>query len=271
MSPMALLINRLAVIAAIVIMPSYADAAVLILEGAPSPAASAPQMAPAPESAVPRQEPPAAAPPLPSTSTAPSESGIPGAVPAPQPPTQPPTPTTAVAPSPPRVPTDLRTAKVANPAELSLEMIPGQTVSVGSRVSFRITSKKAGYLVLVDVDATGHLSQIYPNTAAVVRTSRTNGNYIKPGGSLNVPVPTDPYGSVQYVVTPPTGEAMIVAILSAVPVQILDLPDVTPDFKDRSEILPYLSKWMNELRIPDNGTELREAKWSLNAKSYIIQ
>ena len=150
-------------------------------------------------------------------------------------------------------------------------MMPGQTVTIGSRVSFRVTSKKAGYLVLVDVDATGHLTQIYPYTASLMKTSRANGNYIKPGGTLTIPLATDPYAGIQYVVSPPNGQAMIVAVLSAQPVQILDLPDVPQDIKDRSEILPYLSKWMNELRIPDGESQLREAKWSLNAKSYTIQ
>jgi hypothetical protein len=150
-------------------------------------------------------------------------------------------------------------------------MMPGQTVSVGSRVSFRITSKKAGYLVLVDVDATGHLTQIYPIPASLVRTTRANGNYIKPGGTLTIPLATDPYAGIQYVVSPPNGQAMIVAILSAQPVQILDLPDVPPDVKDKSEMLVFLAKWTNELRIPDDTSQLREARWSFNAKSYTIQ
>jgi hypothetical protein len=174
-------------------------------------------------------------------------------------------------PSAPVAPASLGTAKVANAAEVSLEMMPGQTLSVGSRVSFRVTSRKAGYLVLVDMDATGHLTQIYPNPASLTRTSRPNGNYVKPGSSFTVPLATDPYAGVRYVVSPPNGQAMIIAILSAQPVQILDLPDMPATMNDTSEMLAYLSKWMNELRIPDEASKLREAKWSLNAKSYTIQ
>jgi hypothetical protein len=72
-------------------------------------------------------------------------------------------------------------------------------------------------------------------------------------------------------VSPPNGEAMIVAILSAQPVQILDLPDVPPDIKDRAGMLAFLSRWTGELRIPDDSSRLREAKWSFNAKPYTIQ
>src|SRR5262249_12434686 len=42
---------------------------------------------------------------------------------------------------------------VANPADLSIEMLPETTVVVGSRVSFRISAKKPGFLILVDIDS----------------------------------------------------------------------------------------------------------------------
>jgi len=273
MSPIVTFLTRLSVCAVTFAFAQHAFAAVLILEGTAQPSSAAPPLTSTPVPA-PRDEPPAVAP---SGSTAPGESGIlspatspataaPAPVAAPSAP-----PVVATAPSAPAAPIDLGAAKVSNAAEVSLEMMPGQTVSVGSRVSFRVTSKKAGYLVLVDVDAIGHLTQIYPNTASLVRTNRPNGNYIKPGGALTIPLATDPYAGIQYVVSPPNGQAMIVAILSAQPVQILDLPDVPPDIKDKSEMLAYLSKWMNELRIPDGTSQLREAKWSFNAKSYTIQ
>jgi hypothetical protein len=243
------------------ILAQQAFAAVLILEGAPSPSAALP-----PATSAPAQDVPPA--PAQSRPSPPTENGI--LTPATAPPAAAP-PAAVTAPSSP-APVDLGTVKVANSAEVSVEMMPGQTVSVGSRVSFRVTSKKAGYLVLVDMDAAGRLTQIYPNTASLVRTSRPNGNYIKPGGTLTIPLATDPYaGAVQYVVTPPNGQAMIVAILSAQPVQILDLPDVPPDINGQSGMLAFLSKWTSELRIPDNSSQLREARWSFNAKSYTIQ
>jgi hypothetical protein len=77
---------------------------------------------------------------------------------------------------------------------------------------------------------------------------------------------------VRYVVSPPNGQAMIVGILSASPVQILDLPDVPAAILDRPNlVMSYLWKRTNELRIPDDSNQLHEAKWSFNAKSYTIQ
>jgi hypothetical protein len=167
---------------------------------------------------------------------------------------------------------DLTGAGPSNQAELSVEMLPGRTVTIGSLVSFKVTSKKPGYVVLMDVDAAGHLTQIYPNTASLLRASRSNGNYVKPGSSLIIPLATDPYAGVRYVVSPPNGQAMIVGILSASPVQILDLPDIPAEILGKPEmVLTYLSKRTSELRIPDQHDQMREAKWSFDARPYTIQ
>jgi Domain of unknown function (DUF4384) len=176
------------------------------------------------------------------------------------------------APDLPRKANDHGPIKIANSAELSVEMTPGETVSIGSRVSFRITSKKAGYIVLVDVDAAGKLRQIYPNTVALVRDPRPNANYIKPGVPLLIPSPAETIGGVIYVVSPPAGNAMVIAIWSEQPVQILDLPDVPAEVTSQTGALDFLTKWANELRIPDTkSNRLREAKWSFDAKFYAIQ
>ena len=162
--------------------------------------------------------------------------------------------------------------KIANSAELSVEMTPGDKVTIVSRVSFRITSKKPGYVVLIDVDAAGKLRQIYPNTVGLVRDPRPNANYIKPGVPLLVPSPAETLGGVIYLVSPPVGNAMVIAIWSEQPVQILDLPDVPAEVTSQIGALDYLTKWANELRIPDTkSNRLREAKWSFEAKFYAIQ
>jgi hypothetical protein len=161
---------------------------------------------------------------------------------------------------------------LANPAEISVEMLPSQSVSIGSRVSFRIRSKRAGYVVLVDIDADGKLRQIFPNIASLTRNARPNSNYIKQGIPLLVPSSADVLGGVAYVVSPPTGNAMVVAIWSEQPVQILDLPDVPRELSNQAEALDYLTKWASGLRIPDNRTNLlHEAKWSFDAKFYAVQ
>jgi hypothetical protein len=161
--------------------------------------------------------------------------------------------------------------KIANTAELSVEMLPGKSVSIGSQVSFRIKSKKAGYVVLIDIDANGKLTQIFPTVASLTRNFRPNANYIKPGAPLLVPNLANAEG-MAYVVSPPAGNAMVVAMWSEQAVQILDLPDIPPEMAGQDAALNYLAKWASQLRIPESTTNrLREAKWSFDAKTYSIQ
>lgn len=165
-------------------------------------------------------------------------------------------------------------AKSANSAELSLELLPGLDVAVGAKVSFRVTAKKSGYLILVDVDAEGKLSQIYPvpNNLVGGRPARPNANYIAAGKSLQIPSSGDHFAGVEYVAAPPSGIAMIVAILSDRPVQILDLPDVPAALTGQAEALAFLAKFAKELRIPQgDGGRLQEARWSFDAKFYAIR
>jgi hypothetical protein len=261
------LLKRLAICAAMTVVAPHTFAAVVVLEGAAPPSSASSSVVSEPERVLPENE---TSRPTQSTApaaSAPSDSGILHSAPdlaVSQP-------AISIAPSSTVAPIDLGAVKVANPSEVTVEMMPSQTVSVGSRVSFRVASKKAGYLVLIDVDTTGHLTQIYPNTKSLMRTTKPNGNYIKPSGTLTIPTATDPYGGVEYVVSPPNGQAMIVAVLSAEPVQLLDLPDVPPEVKGSGDTLAYLAKWVSQLRIPDEATsQLRESRWSFNAAPYSI-
>ncbi len=60
----------------------------------------------------------------------------------------------------------------------------------------------------------------------------------------------------EYVMTPPRGEAAVVAILSDRRVQILDLPDNAQKQRTEAETISYLAEWTGKLRVPD--PELRQ-------------
>jgi len=46
---------------------------------------------------------------------------------------------------------DASPSSIPNPANVSLQMNPGQSVSVGTKIWFRVTTRKPGYLLLVDI------------------------------------------------------------------------------------------------------------------------
>jgi hypothetical protein len=242
--------------------PSFpsTSAAVPGVPAAPAPSAtltpSAPVLAPAPET------------PNPSIAAPAPFTPLPGVVALPTRPTD----------NPPLSGADLeglsKGIKVANPAELSVEILPGPDISLGSKVSFRIATKKPGYLILVDVDAAGKLTQIYPNPMSLMgKGERDSANFIRPGKPIQVPNPSDVLSGFEFVASPPLGTAMVVALLSDRPVQMIDLPDVPSSLLGRASAADHLSKLTNELRIPDpNRTgAFQEAHWSFDAKFYAIR
>ena len=161
--------------------------------------------------------------------------------------------------------------KAENAAGLSIDILPGQDLKAGSRIAFRIATKRPGYLMLVDVDPTGKLTQIYPNQAALL-TVRKASNLIRPGKAVSVPDAKDPLAGFEFVATPPEGVAMVVAILSDKPVQLIDLPDVPTELAGQQSALKYLTDFAKTLKIAGaDGGSFEDTTWSFDAKLYVIR
>jgi hypothetical protein len=164
--------------------------------------------------------------------------------------------------------------KVPNPAGLAMQILPSQEIAAGSEVSFQVTSKKSGYLILVDVEATGKLVQIYPNPMSLkMPGGQEKSNFLRPGKPLRIPDRNNVYGGFNFIASPPRGTAMVVAILSDRPVQMVDLPDVPLSLLGSAGAIDYLTKMAGELRIPDpsRSDRLEEPHWSFDAKFYAIR
>jgi hypothetical protein len=150
--------------------------------------------------------------------------------------------------------------------------LPGQTVSVGGKVRFAVTARKPGYLLLVDVDAEGRMSQIFPTAELLAQSDGRDINLVRAGVEFVVPTPAARQRGFEYVVSPPTGSATMIAILSERRVQLLDLPDLPRRMQSQADALSYLSAWTSELRVPDSGSgKLMTNNWSFDIKSYSIK
>lgn len=159
-----------------------------------------------------------------------------------------------------------------NTASMSLEILPGPTVKIGGKVSFGVTARKSGYLMLVDVDAEGRMSQIFPTAELLAQSVERDINLVKPGVQFVVPTPAAQQRGFEYVVAPPAGSAVIVAILSERRVQLLDLPDIPRKLEGPADTLSYLSAWTSQLRVPDSGSgKMVPNSWSFDIKSYFIK
>lgn len=163
-------------------------------------------------------------------------------------------------------------ARIPNAASVSLHMSPDGPLAVGTRVSFRVTTRKPGYLLLVDVDADGRMTQIFPSPEMIAQSPEAASNFVRPGEELLVPNTAARKRGFDYVVSPPAGPAAIVAILSDHRVQILDLPDDVQRQRGQRDTISYLAGWTNELRVPEPGSgKLQSSSWSFDIKRYEIK
>jgi len=167
-----------------------------------------------------------------------------------------------------------KSVKLTNPADLAVEISPGPDIALGARVSFRITTKKAGYLILIDVDPNGKLTQIYPNPMSpTAKADRASANLIRPGAPFQLPNLKDGQSQFEFIASPPFGTALVVALLSDRPVQMIDLPDVPAGLLASAAGAEFLATAANELRIADprNGSAFLQPRWSFDAKFYAIR
>ena len=178
-------------------------------------------------------------------------------------------------PAPPDLAKLTSSIKIPNSAGLSMQILPGADIAAGSPVSFAVSSKKPGYLIVLDVDAAGKIVQIFPNPMALLvpKGVRENANYLRAGKQMQIPDRDNPYAGFEFVASPPRGTAMVVALLSDRPVQLIDLPDVPTSSAGIAGTVDYLTKFASELRIPDTaGKErLQPANWSLDVELYAIR
>lgn len=159
-------------------------------------------------------------------------------------------------------------------AGVRVEVLPQEEFAVGAPMSFRVTAEKAGYVILVDIDAQGRLSQIYPNMVTLADPAGVDekANFLKAGQSMTLP---DANGKAAYrfIATAPTGVGMVVAILSDMPLQIVDLPDVPAELAGLAKAADFVQESTRMLQIvPADGTRpARQPKWALATKFYGIK
>jgi hypothetical protein len=159
-----------------------------------------------------------------------------------------------------------------NPAGVAIEILPGAELRVGEKIALRVATKKPGYLIIMDIDATGKVTQIFPNRRSVLVAGQETANFIKPGRPVTVPEIGNPYAGFEFVAAPPTGIAMVLAILSDRPVQKLDLPDIPASMVGPTATVNYLTEWTHSARFAraDAAAGPEEANWSFDAKLYAI-
>jgi hypothetical protein len=178
-------------------------------------------------------------------------------------------------PLPPDFPLPMGELKTDNAAGLTVDILPNADLRVGTELAFRISTRKPGHLVLVDINAQGRISQIYPNVASLSRYQGTAiaTNFIKPGSLVRVPDIKNPLASFTFKAEPPRGNGVIIAVLSESPVQIIDLPESSADITEPQAQVDYLGNAIRSLKIAraDEPGQFEPGVWSFAAKRYSIK
>ncbi|MBY5568339.1 trypsin-like serine protease [Rhizobium leguminosarum] len=165
------------------------------------------------------------------------------------------------------------TLKSDNEGGVAVDVLPGTSVGIGDKVAMRVSTKKSGYLILVDIDASGKLTQLYPNkrSMGLKPSAKSGDNRLDPARPVVVPDARNPYTGFEYVVEGPAGVGMVVAILSDKPIEVLDLPDVPTPLVGQRAAFNYVYDLARSLRIVGDDENGAQGKWSFDSKFYRIR
>ncbi|VTZ48153.1 conserved exported hypothetical protein [Methylocella tundrae] len=171
-------------------------------------------------------------------------------------------------------PSSLSEVNADNAAGVAIDILPSDQFAIGAKVVFRVTTKKPGYLILVDVDASGKVTQRYPNlySMALPAGASENANLVQPGKPVAIPDLSNPFAHFEYIAEAPAGQGLILALLSPKPVHVVDLPDVPQEMIGTNAAANFLYDAARRLRIAgrDAGAPLADPQWSFAVKSYSI-
>lgn len=175
------------------------------------------------------------------------------------------------APAPPAEPPTAPTLK--NEVGLAFEMFPGKVTPLGSKLSFRVSAQKKGYVILVDVDSSGRVTQIFPNFLSLATSPQSSAKPNQIAARTQVTIPPANSKEYEFAASPPVGVGMVMAIFSEAPLEVVDLPDVPAALVGQAGAASFVSDAASALRIIPTaaGEEFREPKLSFEARFYVIQ
>ncbi|MCI4678287.1 DUF4384 domain-containing protein [Rhodoblastus acidophilus] len=159
-----------------------------------------------------------------------------------------------------------------NKVGLAFDFAPAAQLSIGSKISFRIRANKTGYVVIVDVDAHGKTSQIYPNALSAAEGEKSaEANRIQAG--VPIVIPAADSKTYEFIASPPVGVGMTMAIFSETPLQVVDLPDVPANLIGRPDEATFLGQAAQSLRFIPTGAsdEFTAPDLSFAAQFYVVR
>jgi hypothetical protein len=166
-----------------------------------------------------------------------------------------------------------------NSAGVTITFAKGDHVHLGDLVSYRVSTRKAGYLAILDATPDGKLTQVFPNARSLASpgAARPEITRLGPERPLLVPNYDNAYRGFNVRVTGERGKGMMVAVLSDEPLTSLGLPDAPKTFASQSEALSAIDRLRKELarnltiQGSSGGRESTKPNWSVDMHEYIVE
>jgi len=149
----------------------------------------------------------------------------------------------------------------ANPARLSISILPGPSFRLGQEMHFRVTSQQQGHLLVLDQNAAGEITQLYPLGGEEIGAA---DNLIAPGPGITLPSTSS---GLRFTAGEPVGKSRLLAILSPEPIDLEDLLDRNPSARSEGGADPAQS-------ILERIAQMQGAadtSWSLTQAEYTIK
>ena len=98
-------------------------------------------------------------------------------------------------------------ALTAGARDITIAIKPAGTIKLGGTFNFEVRSKMAGRLLIIDVNAEGIATQIFPNEFV----AREDLSLVQAGGAVTVPGPG--YGFDYFRAAPPLGKGRLITVV----------------------------------------------------------
>jgi secreted trypsin-like serine protease len=165
-----------------------------------------------------------------------------------------------------------------NAAGVAIAFDKGDNVHLGDLVAYRVTTRKAGYITILDATPDGKLTQIFPNKRSLASPggTRLEAIQINPGRPLLVPNYNNPYAGFAVRVSGERGKGVMVAVLSDEPLTSLDIPDAPKTFSSTTEALSFIDRLRTaltrNLAVQGNGAARTDKpNWSVDMHEYNVE
>jgi hypothetical protein len=152
-----------------------------------------------------------------------------------------------------------------NDAGVAIQVLPSNHNTLGEQVQFQVSSDHPGWLILLDINANGEITQLIPND---LMTGLGVSHFIDTERPVTIP---EQGSALLLTAQEPIGEGTLMAIVTEDNVPLSDLVQGSRDFSTVDDPQAYLASLAQSLMsIWRDETANRRMKWSMSTLNYTI-